>query len=76
MKLYKLERGTKFTILEEDNKCPIDGCGEHNLSCLGECERTLFLFHHVDGMYSYCTRVSDDKVFHIIAYAEVEEVYV
>lgn len=30
-----------------------------------------FLFHHIDGMYSYCTDV-DGAVFHPAAFEEVE----
>jgi len=30
-------------------------------------------FHHIDGMYSYCTD-SEGKVYHIDAYANVEVV--
>lgn len=30
-----------------------------------------FNFHHIDGMYSYCTNNAGD-VFHLAAWAEVE----
>lgn len=38
-------------------------------------EQTVLLFHHVDGMYSYCTRASSDILdqtpIHIGASTEV-----
>lgn len=30
-----------------------------------------YLFHHVDGMYSYCTD-AEERVVHFAAWAEVE----
>ena len=32
------------------------------------------LFHHIDGMYSYCT-TEDNRVVHLVAWAEVELAY-
>lgn len=34
------------------------------------CEETI-LFHHIDGMYSYCTRSNGDVV-HLAAWEDVE----
>ena len=34
--------------------------------------KTKYLFHHVDGMYSYCTCLHDDSVVHFAAWTEVE----
>jgi len=31
----------------------------------------VLLFHHIDGMYSFCTD-SDGKVYHIAAWEDVE----
>jgi hypothetical protein len=35
---------------------------------------TVLNFHHIDGMYSYCTD-KDGKVHHIAAWADVEIVH-
>jgi hypothetical protein len=35
-------------------------------------EGTVFNFHHIDGMYSYCERASDNSVCHLAAWTEVE----
>lgn len=42
---------------------PDDGCAIHE----------VFNFHHIDGMYSYCTN-DKDEVFHLGASTEVEQV--
>ncbi len=34
-------------------------------------EGEKLLFHHIDGMYSYCTD-KDGKPVHVVAWAEVE----
>lgn len=39
------------------------------LKCDGE--ESKLLFHHIDGMYSYCTN-DKDEVVHIAAWTEVE----
>jgi hypothetical protein len=41
---------------------------------IGDEEKTIFLFHHIDGMYSYCTRewFGNKSVAHIAAWTEVE----
>ena len=37
----------------------------------GNDDLGVFLFHHIDGMYSYCTDMSGG-VFHLAAWTEVE----
>ncbi len=43
---------------------------------MGDEEQIVFLFHHIDGMYSYCTRDFNDELdqtpIHITAWTEVE----
>jgi len=56
MKLYDVPRGVKILIP--------DGIG------LGVPDNTELFFHHIDGMYSYCTDENGDVV-HIPAWAEV-----
>ena len=42
-------------------------------------EQTILLFHHIDGMYSYCTRISEDELdqtpVHLAAWTDVEIVH-
>ena len=42
----------------------------------GDEEKVIYKLHHIDGMYSYCTRESDKKVIHFAAWTEVEKIYV
>lgn len=41
------------------------------IKCKMGSEEIKLLFHHVDGMYSYCTN-DKDEVVHIAAWTEVE----
>ena len=45
--IFKLKSGDKFTVP----------------SLCDEPKDTVFTFHHLDGMYSYCT-FNDDEVAH------------
>ena len=50
----------RSTAAEPDAPAFIDG------------DRTVYLFHHIDGMYSFCT---DDRgvVYHFAAWTEVSK---
>jgi hypothetical protein len=63
MKLYEVPRNTKV-VLKQPAGHPPD-------SLAPEVEET-YQFKHIDGMYSYCIRLSDNRVVHIQAWAEVE----
>ena len=61
MKLYEVPRNTKVRVRENFASPP----GAPELKKGDE-----IMFHHVDGMYSYCTR--DGEVVHLAAWADVE----
>jgi hypothetical protein len=63
--LYNLERGTWFKIVDKKVKVPVS---HQELNT-----EEAFKFHHIDGMYSYCTD-KDDNVVHLAAWTEVEEI--
>lgn len=65
--LYKLNKGDMFKLAEEaeDVKVPI-ASNEFK-------QHDLFKFHHVDGMYSYCTALSDGAVHHFAAWTKVRK---
>ena len=48
----------------------------HNtkFTIIGDEEKTIFLFHHIDGMYSYCTKewYGNETAVHIVAWTDVE----
>lgn len=62
MKLFDVPKNTKIKVLG-DVEIPPAAPEIH--------EEQILNFHHIDGMYSYCT---DDKgkVYHLVAWAEVE----
>lgn len=64
MKLYDLKKGDKFTIIDEEVKVPV----AHAEPEAGK----VYLFGHIDGMYSYCK--DGDDVVHFAAWTEVERV--
>jgi hypothetical protein len=64
MKLYELNRGDYFRLVE-DTKAPPD--------IGGYPAGTVMKLHNIDGMYSYCT-VNVTHVLHPVAWAEVEKV--
>jgi hypothetical protein len=64
MKLYELNRGDVFTLVEDAQAPP----GEFTYS-----KGTKIKLHNIDGMYSYCTVVDTGKRCHPIAWAEVEK---
>jgi hypothetical protein len=64
MKLYDLKRGDKFIIIDENPKVPV-------ASAEAEPDK-VYLFSHIDGMYSYCK--DGDDVVHFAAWTEVEPV--
>lgn len=41
---------------------------------VGEPSRAKFKLINIDGMYSFCYRISDMTVHHIAAFQEVEEI--
>lgn len=62
MKLYEVPRNTKVRLLENADLPP-----EHR----GLAQQEVVLFHHVDGMYSYCTN-AEGFIVHPAAWTEVE----
>jgi hypothetical protein len=64
MKLYELNHGDRFKIIDENPKVPVASA---------EAEQgKVYLFSHIDGMYSYCK--DGDDVVHFAAWTEVEHV--
>ncbi len=64
MKLYELERGTKFKIVSDyQTTVPIGALEVNNA--------TVYRLHNIDGMSSYCTS-EDGTVYHIPANEEIE----
>ena len=37
-----------------------------------KCNEQLFMFYHIDGMYSLCTHIETNSTQHLSAMAEVE----
>lgn len=65
MKLFELQRGTKFYIKNEDARVP---------PAAFPIERdSLLTLHNIDGMYSFCTD-ENGTVLHPAAFTEVEVV--
>lgn len=62
MKLYEVPRNTFVKVISEEPP-PVDSTPIPN----GQVVK----FHHVDGMYSYCTTL-DKEVVHLAAWTEVE----
>ncbi len=63
MKLYDLQNGClKFRVMEEGKSPP-------EAPQINEGEELTF--HHLDGMYSYCTKDNGDVV-HLAAWTEIE----
>lgn len=64
MKLYNVPRNSRIRLIEDGTVPP----GAPELPKGIEIN-----FHHVDGMYSYCT-TDDGEVVHLVAFEEVEVV--
>ena len=62
MKLYKVPNNTYVRALK-DEKAPPESRSVK--------EAEVVMFHHIDGMYSYC-HDSQGNVVHLPAWAEVE----
>ena len=62
--LYNLKRGDKFIVTDADARVPV-------ASPKAEAGK-VYLFGHIDGMYSYCK--DGDDVVHFAAWTEVERV--
>ena len=63
MKLYDVPNGSKVRVFQDDVRTPP--------SSPPLVEGDVFTFHHIDGMYSYCT-TEDGEVVHPAAWTEVE----
>jgi hypothetical protein len=63
MKLYNVPNGSRVRIIDENTKVPIASPDTPG--------GTILKFHHVDGMYSYCTDSRGNPV-HPAAWTEVE----
>lgn len=62
MKLYEVPNNTKIRVVS-DVKVP---------PCAPQISNgDVLKFHHIDGMYSYCTNINKEVV-HLVAWAEVE----
>jgi hypothetical protein len=64
MKLYELKHGDRFKIIDDDPKVPV-------ASPKAELDK-VYLFSHIDGMYSYCK--DGDDIVHFAAWTEIEPV--
>lgn len=62
MKLYDVPRNTWVKVLEETDPPP----GGVKIN-----QEEFIRFHHLDGMYSYCTDIAGEVV-HLKAWTEVE----
>lgn len=62
MKLYECNRNVKVRIIVEEQPPP-DG--------IPPKQGKEYMFHHIDGMYSYCTD-ENKNVVHLKAWTEVE----
>jgi hypothetical protein len=60
--LHHVPRNTRIRIVSDAKTPPAHREFEENEE---------LLFHHIDGMYSYCTD-KDGKPVHLVAWAEVE----
>jgi hypothetical protein len=65
MKLYDLDSGDHFRLIEDTNAPP--DIGKYHAG------RVLRL-GNIDGMYSYCIDIDTKEVCHPVAWAEVEKV--
>ncbi len=63
MKLYEVPRNSRVRLKSTEGGPPASIAPQ-----VGE----EYWFSRVDGMYSYCRRVSDDTVVHLPAWSEVE----
>ena len=68
MKLYDVPRNT-WIIAKDDIQVP-PGAPEIR-------ERQPLFFHHIDGMYSFCTthsreEIKEEDIRHLVAWADVE----
>lgn len=61
-KLHKVPEGSKIRVKSDTQVPP-----SHRDFDEGE----VVTFHHIDGMYSYCTD-KDGKPVHVVAWADVE----
>ena len=61
--LYNLERFKLFRLADlEDTKVPV--------AALTPVDK-VYKLHNIDGMYSYCTDVETQEVYHFAAWTEV-----
>ena len=63
MKLYEVPRGTPVRVVDQVAQIPQ---GSPKVAA-----REIIDFHHIDGMYSYCTNQKGETV-HLAAWTEVE----
>lgn len=63
-KLYEVPKGTRISVCEAPRVPPCSAPVE---------EGDELNFHHIDGMYSYCT-TDTGKIVHIAAWTLVKEV--
>ena len=65
MKLYDLERGDYFKLLEDPSVPPAAEFGDKHL---------VYKFTHVDGMYCPCHDTTYNNRYYFAAWTEVEKV--
>lgn len=63
MKLYEVPRNTRVRVLEAEVPPP---------GALAVDVGQEVIFHHIDGMYSYCTDPMEHTVVHLKAWTEVD----
>lgn len=62
MKLYEVPNNSKIIVKDKIKTPP---------ASIPIKRGDILQFHHIDGMYSYCTN-KDGEVVHLAAWAEVE----
>ena len=65
MELYKLKRGDKFRIIDQETKVPP--------AAPEPADNMTYDFTHVDGMYAPC-QGTDGERYYFAAWTEVEKV--
>lgn len=75
-KINEIKRNISMSSLQGNKMKLYEVPRNTRIKVVGDKENTILLFHHIDGMYSYCTRDSLDELdqtpVHLVAWEEVE----